>query len=345
MKRIMTLFLAAGFASAAFAADITWSGVDGFWKTDANWLAGKEPADNDTAIFPVGGYTVNIDKSVLTGKDNTGLGAVLVAEGESDLPVVFRDTGLHTLNIAAGGNTPGFIVGSGRNAAIDGIHLLIGGYRHLEICKDSTLSVDSGKVTIKSGNIIVNTNATLNINGGTVAYGSDGYYLKLAKNATVRFNGGSNALGRIVNRISEKNGEPISEFDGDGSKVVFAGGHNIFTDSSALTSYIDYSKTDFSFTGGKLELSQRIVNNLRVFLPPKDGILISRVEGLCVEDEASTNNTWEIGGTAYFTGSGSYPNLGWGPGNVLKGGGELHFDILRIGANLVEADISKIVII
>lgn len=207
-KESIASILAVAYALAVSlclsAADITWSGVDGFWKTDTNWIGGKEPVDSDTAIFPIGGYTVDIDKSVLTGKDNTGLRAVSIAEGESDQPVVFRDTGLHTLNIAAGGNTPGFIVGSGRNVAIDGINLHLGGYRHLEICKDSTLSVDSGNVTIKSGNIIVNTNATLNINGGTVAYGSDGYYLKLAKNATVRFNGGSNALGRIVNRISEK---------------------------------------------------------------------------------------------------------------------------------------------
>ena len=85
-------------------------------------------------------------------------------------------------------------------------------------------------------------------------------------------------------------------------------------------------------------------NNLRVFLPPKNGILISRYAGLSMTDENSPNNVWEIGGIAYFIGNGSYPNLGWSQGNVLKGGGELHFDYLRAGGNLFEADISKVVL-
>ena len=343
MDKSIISFLLAGAASVAIAADVTWSEVDGFWKTGGNWLGGAAPAANDTVIFPAGGYTVDIDKST------DGMGMVAAESGTSDRPLVFRDTAMRKLNIANGDTaakvfTPGFSVGTGRHVVIDGIELSLGSYRDLEMSPGSILSADSGKVTLKYGNITVNTNAVLNVNGGTFKFDAEALYLKLAKNAVVNFNGGSNVIGRIVNEISENKGSVVSEFDGDGSKVVFAGGHNIFPNQYSLSSYVDYSKTEFSFTGGILEMYLRLYHYSRSLLPPKGGILYNRSEGLSMTDEESANTVWEIGGKAYFTGPDPYAIFGWGSGNSMKGGGELQYDYMKIGGNPYTADVSKIVL-
>ena len=105
-KSIMS-FLLAGAASVAFAADVTWSGGSGFWKTNGNWLGGVEPVAHDTVIFPIGGYTVDIDKSTV------GMGLVVVAGGTSDSPLVFRDTAMRRLNIANGADVQIDTLGNG----------------------------------------------------------------------------------------------------------------------------------------------------------------------------------------------------------------------------------------
>lgn len=341
MNRIMQSFWVAGVASAAFAADVTWSGVDGFWKTGGNWLGGAGPAANDTVVFPAGGYTVDIDKST----DSMGL--VVAESGTSDRPLVFRDTAMRKLNIANGDTaakvfTPGFSVGTDRHVVIDGIELSLGSYRDLEMSPGSILSADSGKVTLKYGNITVNTNAVLNVNGGTFKFDTEALYLKLAKNAVVNFNGGSNVIGRIANKISENKGVVVSEFDGEGSKVRFAGGHNIFPNQYAMSSYVDYSKTEFSFTGGILEMYLRITQNSRTLLPPKGGILYNRAAGLSMTDDGGVGDVWKLGGKAVFSAADSYANFGWGADTKFEGGGTLFVNTVQAGSCTSHVDLASL---
>ena len=63
MRKVLIAGVLAGAYALAvspclFAADITWSGVNGFWKANGNWVGGVEPIALDTVIFPIGGYTV-----------------------------------------------------------------------------------------------------------------------------------------------------------------------------------------------------------------------------------------------------------------------------------------------
>lgn len=323
-------------AQGLCAAEITWGGSSGRWHTKSNWIGGVVPAAEDYVIFPAGAdYTVEIT-------DNTAAVSKIRL-----LPGPGRVTFLGDKKIAIrSGDGYVFSVGENREAVIDGSKVILdatGGTAGVEVEPNATLDVN-GRLCLEYGDILVNTNATLNVRGGQIEYENDGKSLILAKNSTVNFMGGSNIIARIVNKISTNGDAVISEFDGEGSRVIFSGGYTKFPNAYSLSSYVDYSKTDFSFTGGKMEINQRMGNSLRVFLPPKDGILINKCNELAMTDENSPDNVWEIGGTACFVGDGSYPNLGWSSGNVLKGGGELHIDILRIGGNLFEADISKMVL-
>lgn len=341
MRKVLIAGVLAGAYALAvspclFAADITWSGGNGFWGTKANWMGGVVPVALDTVIFPIGGYTVDIDKST------AGMVAVVVESGVSDQPLVFRDTAMRRLIVANGENsgyTPGFTVGSGRNVVIDGIELSIGKYRNLEICKDSTFTLDSGKVTLNYGNMVVNTNAVLNVNGGTLHFGADALYLKLAKNSVVNFNGGSNVIGRLVNKISDG-----SEFDGEGSKVTFAGGYVRFPDEYAIyKSFLDWSKIEIDFTGGILDFnSLRATRDTRVLMPPKGGEFRSSSKGEALTDVDGVNDIWKIGGRTIFSADNSYAKFGWAGETKFEGGGDLFVNAILLGPNTNNVDLGSI---
>jgi len=255
-------------AQGLCAAEITWGGSSGRWHTKSNWIGGEKPATGDSAIFPAGAdYTVEIT-------DNTASVSKIRL-----LPGPGRVTFLGDKKIAIrSGDGYVFSVGENREAVIDGSKVILdatGGTAGVEVEPNATLDVN-GRLCLEYGDILVNTNATLNVRGGQIEYENDGKSLILAKNSTVNFMGGSNIIARIVNKISTNGDAVISEFDGEGSKVIFSGGYTKFPNAYSFSSYVDYSKTDFSFTGGKMEINQRMGNSLRVFLPPKDGILINK---------------------------------------------------------------------
>ena len=331
-------------AQCTYAAEITWGGASGNWHDSGKWIGGVKPVEGDAAVFPAGGeYTVVIDNKTAE------LSYVKVLPGLVKDLVIFTDEDptdetLRSLYVVGDGYR--FIVGENRGVRIRGNTVQLGknGYdkTYLDVGPNAELSLDSGRLYVRNGGILVNTNATLNIRGGNLDYAVDSDYLKLAKGATVNFMGGSNIVGRIANRISSNNNVVVSEFDGDGSKVTFSGGYTEFPNVYAFSSFVDLSKTEFRLTGGVLDLYQRIVRGCRTILPAKGAEMRNRALGLSMTDDNGNNDVWELGGKAYFTATNSYVNLGWGTDTIIKGGGEFSATSIHQGSNDVYADLGRI---
>ena len=325
-------------------AEITWGGSSGRWHDSGKWVGGDKPAAGNAVVFPVGGeYTVVIDTK--TAEQSY----IKVLPGSAEDVVTFTDDDpadetYRSLYVAGDGYR--FIIGKDRKVRISGNTVQLGknGYdkTYLDIGPNAELSLDSGRLYVRNGGILVNTNATFNIRGGNLEYNLDTDYLKLAKGATVNFMGGSNTVGRFANKISSNNNAVVSEFDGEGSKVTFSGGYTIFPDQYSFSSFVDLSKTEFRLTGGILNLYQRIVRGCRTILPAKGAGLHNRSLGLSMTDENGNNDVWELGGKAYFMETNSYVNLGWGINTIVKGGGEFTATSLHQGTYDVYADLGRI---
>lgn len=331
-------------AQSLCAAEITWGGSSGRWHAKSNWIGGEKPAAGDSVIFPAGGsYAVEIDTKT------PELSYVKVLPGLPEDVVTFTDedpTDETRRSIFVVGDGYRFTVGENRKVRVYGNSVQLGvngsNKTYLDVGPNAEFSMDAGRIYVRNGGILVNTNATLKINGGTLDYNFDSDYLKLAKNATVIFNGGSNIVGRIANKISENDGEMVSEFDGEGSKIIFAGGYTEFPEQYAFDSYVDPAKTTIEFLGGTLNLKRRIIRSQRTLLPAKGGKLINRYPGLVLTDENGENDVWELGGEAFFTAEHSYLNLGWGQNTRIQGGGELNAWSLHQGIGEVYADLHRI---
>ena len=331
-------------AQGLCAAEITWGGSSGRWHTKSNWIGGVVPAAEDSVIFPAGtDYTVEI-----TDNNTAAVSKIRL------LPGVGRVTFAGDKKIAIrSGDGYVFSVGENREAVIDGSKVILdatGGTAGVEVEPNATLDVN-GRLCLEYGDILVNTNATLNVRGGQIEYENDGKSLILAKNSTVNFMGGSNIIARIVNKISTNGDAVISEFDGEGSRVIFSGGYTKFPNAYSFSSYVDYSKTQFSFLGGIVNMSHRLYGCSKTLFPSKGALLVNRCSDLAMQDQTvknvfSQNDIWELGGKAIFTKASSYAYVGSSSGTRVLGGGELSIGSLHLGRNNdCEMDLARIDIV
>ena len=331
-------------AQGLCAAEITWGGSSGRWHTKSNWIGGVVPAAEDSVIFPAGAdYTVEI-----TDNNTAAVSKIRLLPGPG------RVTFLGDKKIAIrSGDGYVFSVGENREAVIDGSKVILdatGGTAGVEVEPNATLDVN-GRLCLEYGDILVNTNATLNVRGGQIEYENDGKSLILAKNSTVNFMGGSNIIARIVNKISANGDAVISEFDGEGSKVIFSGGYTKFPNAYSFSSFVDYSKTQFSFLGGTVNMSHRLYGCSKTLFPSKGALLVNRCSDLAMQDQTaknvpSQNDIWELGGKAIFTKASSYAYVGSSSGTRVLGGGELSIGSLHLGRNNdCEMDLARIDIV
>ncbi len=345
VAKVTAASVIAACAHGLCAAEITWGGSSGRWHTKSNWIGGEKPATGDSAIFPaIGSYAVEIDNKT------PELSYVKVLPGSAEDVVMFTDddsTDETFRSLFVDGDGYSFVIGENRKVKIAGNRLCLGdnGVKtYADIGPNAELSIESGKLYIESGGILVNTNATLKVSGGSIEYKDTRDYLKLAKGATVVFNGGSNVVGRIANyvKVSDK-GVVISEFDGDGSKVVFAGGYTAFPDAYAMSSYLDLTKTTIELTGGILDVNFRIDDSIKMLLPAKDSELRNSYAGNSITDEGSkTDAVWWIGGKTSFTNISSQAKFAWRNNTYIKGGGLLSIGMFRIGEKECHADLARL---
>lgn len=325
----------------ACGEEITWGGASGRWSDSSKWVGGKTPAKGDAVIFPANGEcVVEID-------DNTpALSSLTLSSGTAADRVTFVGDVSHRLYVTGEGYA--FVVGENRKMAIAGCLLELGAQNttsHMDVGPGARLDVDSGKLYVRNGGILVNTNAMLNVHGGILQYNGAAQYLKLAKNSTVNLAGGSNILGRVVNKIIEG----ISEFDGDGSKVVISGGYTGMT-SSSVFAYMDRSKTEVKLSGGVLDFNLRVESDLRPILPAKGAMLRYLAGYLAMTDKEGTGGEiWELGGKAVFDGQdkhgrGTYIDLGYKSGNIMQGGGDILAGKIAIGNYAVNADLGRVAV-
>ena len=335
----------AACAQMLSGAEITWRGSSGRWHEKANWEGGQTPVVADTVLFPATGkYAVEINQKTAE------LLYVKVLPGSAEDVVTFTDddsTDETFRSLFVDGDGYNFVIGENRKVKISGSRLYLGdnGVKtYADIGPNAELSLDGGKLYIESGGILVNTNATLKVSGGSIEYKDTRDYLKLAKGATVVFNGGSNVVGRIANcvKVNDK-GVLISEFDGDGSKVVFAGGYTVFPDAYAMSSYLDPTKTTFELTGGILDVNVRIDDYIKMLLPAKGAELRNSYVSNSITDEDSMNGAvWWIGGKTSFTNISSQAKFAWRNNTYIKGGGLLSIGMFRIGEKECHADLARL---